>query len=77
MDPRYQQPPRSAGIPQQTLSPRNAPPPQQTNRPPGQMTRAEKFEDEKRRIMESAFSKYDETGVCMCYFYLSMRAWEW
>ena len=41
------------------------------------MTRAEKFEDEKRRIMESAFSKYDETGVCMCYFYLSMRAWEW
>jgi hypothetical protein len=27
------------------------------------MTRAERFEDEKKRIMESCFSKQDETGA--------------
>ena len=29
------------------------------------MTRAEKFEDEKKRIIESCFSKKDEDGSCM------------
>ena len=29
------------------------------------MTRAEKFEDEKKRIVESCFSKRDEDGSCM------------
>jgi hypothetical protein len=30
----------------------------------GTMTRAERFEDEKRRIIESCFSKEDEPGHC-------------
>ncbi len=29
------------------------------------MSRAERFEDEKRRIIESCFSKQDESGGCM------------
>ena len=29
------------------------------------MTRAEKFEDEKKRIIESCFSKRDDDGSCM------------
>jgi exocyst complex component 1 len=29
------------------------------------MSRAEKFEDEKRRIMETCFGKQDESGGCM------------
>ncbi|XHF98028.1 hypothetical protein AWENTII_001598 [Aspergillus wentii] len=31
----------------------------------GSMSRAEKFEDEKRRIMQSCFSKKDTDGTCM------------
>ena len=30
----------------------------------GTMSRAERFEDEKRRIIESCFSKKDEDGSC-------------
>lgn len=33
------------------------------------MSRAEKFEDEKRRIMQSCFSRKDSDGTCM-YTYL-------
>lgn len=29
------------------------------------MTRAERFEDEKRRMVESCFSKLDQNGQCM------------
>jgi len=29
------------------------------------MTRAQRFEDEKKRIIESCFSKRDEDGACM------------
>ncbi|KIW02360.1 uncharacterized protein PV09_06182 [Verruconis gallopava] len=61
MDPRFQQPQRSAGFsPQPSPQRGNAVPP--AGRPQGQMTRAEKFEDEKRRIIESCFSKYDDSG---------------
>jgi hypothetical protein len=30
------------------------------------MTRAEKFEGEKKRIIESCFGKKDQDGACMC-----------
>jgi hypothetical protein len=30
----------------------------------GRVSRAERFEDEKRRIIESCFSKRDEDGSC-------------
>lgn len=32
----------------------------------GDMSRAEKFEDEKKRIAQSCFSKKDSDGTCMC-----------
>ena len=32
---------------------------------PGDMSRAEKFEDEKKRIAQSCFSKKDSDGTCM------------
>lgn len=34
------------------------------------MTRAERFEEEKRRIIESCFFKTDEGGSCMCMAYV-------
>lgn len=30
------------------------------------MSRAEKFEDEKKRIAQSCFSKKESDGTCMC-----------
>jgi hypothetical protein len=53
-------PPQRPGPPQASLSP---PPPQMAG--PGTMTRAERFEDEKKRIIESCFAKLDETGARM------------
>jgi hypothetical protein len=73
MDPRYQQPPppRSAGLQPQPSPRRGVDSGRGTMASAssgGSMTRAEKFEDEKRRIMETCFSKYDETGACKCAF---------
>lgn len=31
----------------------------------GSMSRAEKFEDEKKRIIQSCYSKKDNDGTCM------------
>ena len=42
-------------------SPALSPPPNRA----GVMSRAEKFEDEKRRIIDSCFAKQDESGGCM------------
>ncbi len=48
--------------------PGTGPPPPLRSPPqssPGDMNRAERFQDEKRRIIESCFSKVESSGQCM------------
>lgn len=55
---------RSRGPPPGEFPPRDP-----RRAPEGSMSRAEKFEDEKKRIMQSCFSRKDSDGTCM-YLYL-------
>jgi hypothetical protein len=73
MDPRFRQGGGLPSKPQPGVRPSQRPPqnsllsptPSLALSPPGQMTRAERFEEEKRRIIESCFFKTDEGGLCM------------